>query len=72
MSTQLPEILDRSRIINVKQMAEVLGFSIPHLRRLYRTGRIPAPTKIGERKLGWTAAVVMDLTASSHSGKDAA
>ena len=68
LSTQLPEFLDQRRIVSVKQMAEVLGFSVAHLRRLYRTGKIPAPTKIGWRKLGWTAGVVIDIT----SGKAAA
>jgi predicted DNA-binding transcriptional regulator AlpA len=70
VSTQVPEFLDRNRILNVKRMAEVLGFSVAHLRRLYRNGKIPAPTKIGERKLGWPAGVVIDLT-SSHTAKAA-
>jgi excisionase family DNA binding protein len=64
VSTQVPEFLDRSRILSVKQMAEILGFSVAHLRRLYRSGKIPAPTKIGERKLGWPAGVAIDLTSA--------
>jgi len=71
LSTQLPEILDRQRIVSVKQMAEVLGFSVAHLRRLYRSGKIPSPIKIGERKLGWTAAVAIDLTSPSNTEKAA-
>jgi predicted DNA-binding transcriptional regulator AlpA len=45
-------------------MAEVLGFSVAHLRRLYRSGKIPAPTKIGARKLGWPAGIAIDLTST--------
>jgi predicted DNA-binding transcriptional regulator AlpA len=70
VSTQLPEFLDRHRILSVKQMAEILGFSVPHLRRLYRSGKVAAPTKIGGRKLGWPAGVAIDLT-SSNTGKAA-
>jgi predicted DNA-binding transcriptional regulator AlpA len=72
LSTQLPDFLDRHRIVSVKQMAVVLGFSVAHLRRLYRSGQILPPTKIGARKLGWPAGVAIDLTASSKSGKAAA
>jgi predicted DNA-binding transcriptional regulator AlpA len=72
LSTQLPEFLDRHRILNVRQMAEVLGFSVPHLRRLYRSGKVAAPTKIGGRKLGWPAGVAIDMTATVKSEKAAA
>ena len=71
MSTPLPEFLDRQRIVSVKQMAEVLGFSVAHLRRMYRTGKIPPPGKIGERKLGWPAAVALALTSPSNTEKAA-
>jgi predicted DNA-binding transcriptional regulator AlpA len=64
LSSQLPDFLDRHRIVSVKQMAEVLGFSVAHLRRLYRSGKIPAPTKIGSRKLGWPAGIAIDLTSA--------
>jgi len=72
VTTQLPQFLDRHRILNVKQMAEVLGFSVPHLRRLYRSGKVAAPTKIGGRKLGWPAGIAIDMTASAKSEKAAA
>ena len=60
---QVPSFMDRHRILGVKQAAEALGFSLPHLRRLYRTGKIPKPQAIGERKLGWPAGVIMDISA---------
>jgi predicted DNA-binding transcriptional regulator AlpA len=69
VSTQLPEFLDRHRILSVKQMAEVLGFSVAHLRRLYRAGKVAAPTKIGGRKLGWPAGIAIDMTASPKTEK---
>jgi predicted DNA-binding transcriptional regulator AlpA len=71
VNAQLPEYLDRQRIISVRQMAQLLGFSIAHVRRMYRTGKIPPPFKIGERKLGWTSAVAIDLTSPSNTDKAA-
>ncbi len=69
----LPAFLDRNRILNVDQMAEGLGFSVAHLRRLYRTGKIPKPVQIGGRKLGWPAGTLIDLTTvPSDAGKVAA
>ena len=59
--TALPAFLDRHRILSVKQTAELLGFSVAHLRRMYRTGRVPKPQQIGGRKLGWPAGVIIDI-----------
>ncbi len=69
----LPTFLDRNRILNANQMAEGLGFSVAHFRRLYRTGRIPKPVQIGGRKLGWPAGVLIDMTTgASDAGRVAA
>lgn len=73
MNTQvsLPTFLDRHRILNVKQVAQALGFSVAHTRRLYRTGKIPKPLQIGGRKFGWPASVVLDLTSPTSRGEAA-
>ncbi|MCW6506970.1 helix-turn-helix transcriptional regulator [Lichenifustis flavocetrariae] len=60
--TALPTFLDRHRMLNTKQSAEMLGFSVAHFRRLYRNGRVPKPQQIGGRKYGWPAGVIIDLT----------
>ena len=60
----LPASWDRHRIVNVKQVAEVLGFSVAHIRRLYRTGKFPKPIVIGSRKVGWPAGTILDLTSN--------
>ena len=67
---QLPTVADRARLISAKQMAALCDVSLPHFRRLYRTGRVPAPIKIGERKLAWQLGSAMDFLAAKH--KDAA
>ena len=58
----LPASLEHHRIINVKQMADALGFSVRHLRRLYSGGKIPKPIAINGHKLGWPAATLVALT----------
>ena len=62
----LPAYLDRNRILSVSQMAAGLNFSVAHLRRLYRTGKFPAPVRIGGRKLGWQAGILIDMTSGNH------
>jgi predicted DNA-binding transcriptional regulator AlpA len=40
-------------IIGARDAAAYLNFSLSHFRTLYRTGVIPPPIKLSERKLGW-------------------
>ena len=68
LSDRLPDFLDRSRIVSVRQAAALLNLSIPHLRRLYRTGKFPKPFTVGERKLGWTAGEFVDAIDAAHRG----
>ena len=37
----LPPALERNRLLDVFQMADLLGFSVAHVRRMYRTGKLP-------------------------------
>ncbi len=60
----LPAFLERSRLLDVHQFAAVLGFSVAHTRRLYQTGKLPAPVRINGRKVGWPAHVAMKLVDS--------
>ncbi len=64
----LPSSIEQNRLVDVPQLATLLGFSVAHLRRLYRTGQIPSPIRIGGRKLGWPAHVVIEMT-SPNRGK---
>ena len=65
--TALPTFLERHRILSVEQAAEMMGFSVAHVRRMYRTGKLPKPMKIGGRKGGWQAGVLIDLIADRAS-----
>lgn len=59
LSTLPPEIA-RNRILNTAQAAAFLSLSIPHFRRLYRSGAIPAPIHLTVRRLGWRAGTLID------------
>jgi hypothetical protein len=49
----LPAEEVRGRILNSGQAAQYWGVSVAHWRRLYRSGKVPAPISIGLRKKGW-------------------
>lgn len=63
-SIDLPDDLNRKRLLDTKQTAALYGISVPHLRRMYRAKKVPSPIQIGERKYGWPAGVVLDDIAS--------
>ena len=63
--TELPAELARSRVIGAAEAAALCNISLPHWRRLYRTGKAPAPIKLSERKLGWRAADLLNWMASA-------
>jgi predicted DNA-binding transcriptional regulator AlpA len=52
--------IERHRILDSAQASAFWGVSLPHWRRLYRSRQVPAPIKIGERKLGWRAGDLID------------
>lgn len=54
----LPDDLRRRRLINTRQLAEILNFSPMHIRRLASEGKLPLPMRVGERKLLWRVADV--------------
>lgn len=56
----LPADLGRSRVIDAKCSAAFWGVSLPHWRRMYRTGKVPRPIKIADRKLGWRIGDLID------------
>ncbi len=54
----LPEQFARDPVLSTAQTAEAVGTSSVHLRRLAKTGKFPAPIKIGYRKLGWRLSTI--------------
>ena len=66
----LPPEFSRSRALGCKEAAELIGVSLPTLRRLYRSGSMPAPIKISDRLLGWQAGILVDWLASKTQHPD--
>jgi predicted DNA-binding transcriptional regulator AlpA len=66
MSTlgNVPDSLNRERVLDTAQAAEFCNFSVPHFRRLYKAHKVPPPIRIGERKFGWRLGGLIDLVAS--------
>jgi predicted DNA-binding transcriptional regulator AlpA len=67
LRAELAAELSRQRVIGIAEGAAILNLSVPHTRRLYRTGKLPKPIKIGARKLGWQAGVLLDALAKLTS-----
>ncbi|WP_116529385.1 AlpA family transcriptional regulator [Microvirga sp. KLBC 81] len=49
----LPADLNRHRVLSAAEAAAFLNLSLPHFRRLYRSGAVPPPIRLSERRLGW-------------------
>jgi predicted DNA-binding transcriptional regulator AlpA len=56
----LPLEITRHRIFETAEAASFCGFSVPHWRRLYRSGKVPKPVQLSTRKLGWRAGDLID------------
>ena len=64
----LPSDIARHRVLDTAEAAAFCRISVPHWRRLYRTGRVPRPIKLSERKLGWRAGDLVDWLESRSAG----
>lgn len=64
---QLPTDVARHRVLNTAEAAAFLNFSLPHLRRLYRSGSVPAPIQLSARKLGFRLGDLIDWVAARQS-----
>lgn len=57
----IPNDLNRSRVLDSRQAADLCGFSLVHFRRLYRSGTLPRPLRLSARKLGWRTGDLLDF-----------
>lgn len=66
-----PDVADRlamHRLVGAAEAAEFCNFSLGHWRRLYRLGKVPAPIKLSERKLGWRLSDLAAFVARGGEG----
>lgn len=66
-STTALEDVSWHRVLSTAEAAALLNFSIPHLRRLYRNGSVPAPMRLSARKLGWRTGDLIDWLAARQN-----
>ena len=60
----LPSDIASQRMVGPADAAAFLGVSLPHFRRMYRDGRVPAPVRLSERVIRWRLSTLMDFNAS--------
>ncbi len=58
---KLPPALAEDRIVGTAEAAAYCNFSVSHFRTLYRSGRVPPPIKLSDRKLGWRISTLKAL-----------
>lgn len=59
--------ISRHKVMSTAEAAAFLNFSIPHFRRLYRNGAVPAPIQLSTRKLGWRVGDLIDWLAARET-----
>jgi predicted DNA-binding transcriptional regulator AlpA len=69
--SHLPDNLSLHRVLDTKEAAAFCRISVPHWRRMYRTGAAPAPIRLSSRKLGWPAGTLVNWL-SSRNKREAA
>ena len=57
------------RFLNQKQAAEFLGYSASYIRRLWREGKFPEPTRMSAKDLRWSQVTLTRWAASRKIGK---
>src|SRR5829696_2797723 len=63
----LPDKATGFRILDTGEAAEFCRFSVPHWRRLYRSGKVPRPVRLSARKYGWRLGDLVDWIEASRT-----
>jgi predicted DNA-binding transcriptional regulator AlpA len=66
-SNALPNALSHQQILTVTQTATLLGVSVPTVRRLRKTKKLPQPIRLSERRIGWRAADLIEHIAAAKA-----
>jgi prophage regulatory protein len=64
----LPPDVTRRRLLNTAEAAEFCKISVPHWRRLYRSGKVPKPVRLSARKYGWRLGDLLDFIDARITG----
>lgn len=59
MNTEEPKMKMQPLLLSAEQVAQLLGCSVRHVRRLSEAGQMPRPCRVG-KLLRWSAPEVID------------
>ena len=62
--------LDTDRLINSKQITEIVPYTLFHLSRLETAGKFPKRIKLGEGRIAWSLREVEDWISARKSERD--
>lgn len=57
----------RLRIVNKKELKELVGYSDVHILRLEKAGKFPRRVQIGENRVGWRLGDILDWLDAKQS-----
>ena len=63
----LSDSMNDQRVINTRQLADLLNVSVATVRRLDRDRKLPPAVKLSERRIGWRMAEVQRWIASRQT-----
>ncbi len=58
---ELPDCLSGLQLLGTAQLGKLLNYTPVHIRRLVASGKLPAPMKIGGKKLAWRASDIKEF-----------
>lgn len=61
-----PTWLDTNRVIDAKAAAALCGVTAQTWRRMYTSGRAPAPIRLSVRRIGWRISTLLEWLASKE------
>lgn len=61
----------RYRVLRARDAAAFCAVSLSHFRRLHAKGLLPAPVRLGERRLGWRLGDLIDWVDSRRGPQPA-
>ena len=71
MSTQNPQIDDSDRLIDSKQIRQLVPYTIFHLSRLKDQGKFPRRIKVGAGRIAWSAREISEWIEARKGEREA-
>ena len=56
-----------NQIMGAAEAAAFCNYSLPHWRRMYRSGAAPPPVRLSARKVGWRIGTLVEFNAKKEA-----